>query len=49
MHRAFNKATRAGEDLPSGLSEAVYPVQALLEQVCLESVAPTASLPPPPK
>jgi geranylgeranyl pyrophosphate synthase len=49
MHRAFNKATRAGEDLPSGLSEAVSPVQALLKQVCLESVAPTDSLTPPPK
>ena len=41
MQKILAKTDSAVEALPSGLLEAILPVQLLLEQACLKSVAPT--------
>ena len=41
MQKILAKTDSAAQALPSGLLEAILPVQSLLEQACLKSVAPT--------
>ena len=40
MHKTFDQTVYYAQVLPAGLSEVIAPVQALLKQVCLKSVAP---------
>ena len=40
MHRVLAQTERFAKQLPVGLAEVISPVQAMLKQVCLKSVAP---------
>ncbi|MDG2403850.1 MAG: polyprenyl synthetase family protein [Paracoccaceae bacterium] len=40
MHKTLDQTLRYAQALPVGLSEIVAPVQALLKQICVKSVAP---------
>jgi geranylgeranyl pyrophosphate synthase len=40
MHKTLDQAVRYAQVLPAGLAEVIAPVQALLKEVCLKSVAP---------
>ena len=40
MHKTLDQTVRYAQALPVGLAEVIAPVQALIKQVCLKSVAP---------
>jgi hypothetical protein len=40
MHKTLDQTVHYAQALPVGLAEVIAPVQALIKQVCLKSVAP---------